>query len=231
MNVKKVIIADTIKLLITGDKNLLNRVDLKVITARSNDEILSFHREEKAHLIITQLDFPGMLTENLLTTIRNDRELQKVSFIMFCADKPGDRSRAERCNANEVMTLPVNRTALFEKTQRLLNIPWRESYRVLLSVSIEGHNREKGFFCKSENISATGLLLETDRALAEGDRLTCAFFLPDSRQITASGDIVRVIHSAGDTNSIKYGVKFDQLSPEARTAIETFVKKKSQRFN
>jgi DNA-binding response OmpR family regulator len=231
MNIKKVIIADTIKLLIAGDKNVLNRSDLKVFTARSNDEILSLHRTEKANLIITQLDLPGMLTEHLLTAVRSDKELQKVSLIMFCADRTGDKSRAQKCNANEIMTLPVNKSALFEKTQRLLNIPWRESYRVLLSVSIEGQNREKGFFCKSENISATGLLLETDRTLAEGDRLTCAFFLPDSKQITASGNIVRKIHAASDGNSKKYGVKFEQLAPEARMAIETFVKKKSQRFN
>lgn len=231
MSVKKVIIADVVKLLITGDRSILNRADLKMITARSNDEIFSLHSREKAQLIITQLDMPGMLTEKLLEAIRSDKELRSVSLIMFCADNPGDKSRAQRCNANEIMTLPVNKTALFQAAQRLLNIPWRESYRVLLSVSIEGKNREKGFFCKSDNISATGLLLETDRSLAEGDRLTCAFFLPDSKQITATGNVVRTISAPADAAVKKYGIKFDQLAPEARTAIDAFVKKKSQKFN
>lgn len=231
MSVKKVIIADTIKLLLAGDRNILQRADLKVMTARSNDDILHLHRQEKVNLIITQLDLPGMLTESLLNAVRSEAELRNVSLIMFCADRPGDRSRAELCNANEIMLLPVDKKALFEKTQRLLNIPLRESYRVLLSVSIEGKNREKGFFCKSENISATGMLLETDRNLAEGDRLTCAFFLPDSQQITAVGNVVRRISRAGDDKSAKYGVKFDQITTEARQAIETFVRKKSNRFN
>ncbi|HTG00595.1 MAG TPA: PilZ domain-containing protein [Nitrospirota bacterium] len=231
MSIKKVIIADTIKLLLAGDKNILHRADLKVLTAKSNDEILALHRVEKANLIITHLDLPGMLTENLLTSIRGERELRTVALIMLCTDRPGDTSRAQHCNVNAVLTLPLDKTALFEKTHHILNIPWRESYRVLLSVSIEGMNREQSFFCKSENISSTGLLLETDRNLKEGDRLTCAFFLPDSKQITVSGNIVRKMAAAGDVSRMKYGVKFDQIASDARKAIDSFVKKKSHRPN
>jgi response regulator RpfG family c-di-GMP phosphodiesterase len=226
---KKVIIADPVLQSLTGDKGILQRADIRLLAARTNDEILSLHRSEKANLIISQLDMPGMLTENLLAEVRKDKDMQKVSLIMFTAGRAGDKSRAQRCNANEIMTFPIDKTSLFEKTQRLLNIPWRESYRVLLSVSIEGKDREKGFFCKSENISATGMLLETDRSLAEGDRLTCAFFLPDSKQITATGNIVRRIGRADQSGSRKYGVKFEQISPDARHAIESFVKKKTQK--
>lgn len=99
---------------------------------------------------------------------------------------------------------------------------------MLLSVNIEGSSREASFFCRSENISATGLLLETDRSLEEGDRLKCSFFLPDSGQIIVSGEIARKIEAPDKPGLKRYGVKFGKLDPGARSAIEVFVTKKAQ---
>jgi c-di-GMP-binding flagellar brake protein YcgR len=124
------------------------------------------------------------------------------------------------------MTHPVDSALLLKKAQDLLDVSWRESYRVLLSVNITGTSKENAFFCRSENISTTGLLVETDRALKEGDRVVCSFFLPGARQIVAPGEIVRSIDSAQNAGQRRYGVKFGRLTPEARSAIEAFVEKK-----
>jgi c-di-GMP-binding flagellar brake protein YcgR len=115
-----------------------------------------------------------------------------------------------------------------EKTQQLLHISLRESYRVLLSVKIDGSSKDRSFFCKSENISASGLLLETDKPLAKGDRLVCSFFLPESHRITVTGEVVRVIPPDGDAKTNRYGVKFFQVPFKDKEAIESFVDKKSQ---
>jgi len=226
---KKIIIAETLRAFIEKEKNYMQRADIKLFTEKSNDEILNVHRSENVNLIITQLDMPGIPSDQLFTSIRSDRDLRKVSLIMFCLDNPTDRKRAERCNPNSILTFPVNTVHLLERARHLLNVQWRESYRVLLSVAVDGNNKERPFFCRSENISVTGLLLETERSLGTTDRLTCSFFLPDSKQITVTGEIVRIIKQQDKSEAKRYGVKFDKLTPEAKGAIEAFVQKKAQK--
>jgi DNA-binding response OmpR family regulator len=225
---KKILVADSIKSGIENEK-FLRRSDVKLFTAATNDEILSVHRSEKVNLIISQLDVPGVNPEKVYAEIRKDADLRKVSLIMLCHDKLADKTRAERCSPNAILSLPVNFRLLLEKSQHLLNIPSREAYRVLLSVNISGSSKDQAFFCRSENISVTGLLLETDRSLQEGGRLTCSFFLPEAKQITVPVEVVRKIAQADKSGMKRYGVRFEKIDFETRSAIESFVQKKSQR--
>jgi c-di-GMP-binding flagellar brake protein YcgR len=117
---------------------------------------------------------------------------------------------------------------LLEKVRQLLDISWRESYRVLVSVSVSGSSKDRSFFCRSGNISTTGMLIETEKVFAQGDRLACSFFLPDSAQIKTNGEIVRVIKQDDGSKTCQYGIKFSMLPAEAKSAIEVFVEKKSQ---
>jgi CheY-like chemotaxis protein len=222
----KVLIAEVLRPLLIRGKSFLNRASVKMFFAATNDDIFAIHRSENVDLIISQLDMPGMENDRLYTAIRKDGILHKVSLIMLCNDSPGDKERAEQCTANVVMTQPVDTVLLLGKAQDLLDISWRESYRVLLSVNITGTSSESSFFCRSENISATGLLIETDRALKEGDRVVCSFFLPGSRQVVAPGEVVRSNEPAQKPGQRRFGVKFGRLTPEARSAIEAFVAKK-----
>lgn len=225
---KKIIIADAIKTVIINGNSFLRRSDIQVLIFRTNDELLEIHRQEKANLIITSLDMPGMINDELYALIRNDSELRQVSLIMLCADNAAERERAERCKPNAVLTLPLDVDLLIEKAQQFLNISGRESYRVLLSVKIDGNNKDRSFFCKSENISATGLLLETDRVLSKGDRVLCSFFLPGSHRISLTGEVVRDMKKASGTAVNRYGIRFFKVSADDKAAIEQFVDKKAQ---
>ncbi|HUI46342.1 MAG TPA: PilZ domain-containing protein [Nitrospirota bacterium] len=227
---KKILISDTFKSLFEKEKNFMMRSDVKLYTAASNDELLSVHRTEKVNLIIASLDAPGVRPEDLFLEIRKVEELRRVSLIMISHDKPADKARAERCSPNVLLTFPVDVRLLLEKSRNLLNIPARESYRVLLSVNINGRSKDQAFFCRSENISTTGLLLETDRAIQEGDRLTCSFFLPESQQINVPGEVVRKIVQDDKSGAKRYGVRFEKMNIETRNAIESFIQKKSQKF-
>ncbi len=225
---KKILIAAPLRSFLEKEKNFLHRADVKMFYAATNDEMLSIHSAEKVNLIITQPDMAGMPTDQLFTAVRSNDALRKVSLIIVCSETQADRERAQLCSPNVILTLPLDATELLKKAQHLLDIPWRESYRVLLSVNIEGNSRDKAFFCRSENISATGLLLETDKSLHEGDRLICSFFLPESKQITATGQVVRAMKQSDKSPTRQYGVRFDRLMPDAKTAIEVFVERKAQ---
>ena len=199
----------------------LNRNNIVIRAAGSNDELLQFHRTDPAGLIVTRLDARGMSGEQLCMSIREDKTLRNVSVIMVCPDTEEGRAAAARCRANEVLTMPLDTGLLAVMALQLLQVPVRKSYRVLLNVSVQGRDQASSFVCRSENISATGLLIETDRYLRAGDRISCTFSL-GSREVTVCGEIVRVIPPPLDSNLNRYGIKFRELSDAARTAIEAF---------
>jgi CheY-like chemotaxis protein len=227
-NMKKIIIADVLLSLLDKEGGFLQRTEVERFTATTNDEILAVHRAEKADLIITQLDMPGFGSELLCSTIRKDEDLRRVSLLLICRDDEGDRERASRCNPNAVLTHPVDADQLLEKAQQLLNVPWRGAFRVLLRVRIEGNDKDKAFFCRSENISTSGLLIETERTFEKGDRVVCSFFLPDSRQLIAHGEVSRMLKKTAQQPLNRYGIKFSRLAPDVQSAIETFVERKYQ---
>jgi DNA-binding response OmpR family regulator len=225
---KKILITDGILSIIEREKSFLDREGVKLFTAATNDEVLSVHRTERVDIIIADLNTPGMKSEELCSAIRTDSVLSKVSMIILCPDNAADIERGAQCNANVVLTLPMDPAQLLEKVRQLMDISWRESYRVLVSVSVSGSSKDKSFFCRSGNISTTGMLIETEKVFEKGDRLACSFFLPDSAQIKTNGEIVRVTKKIAGSKTCQYGVRFSTLPAEAKSAIEVFVDRKSQ---
>jgi CheY-like chemotaxis protein len=225
---KKIIIADQLMRSLERETNFLEQDDIRVFTAYANEEVLKIHSTEKADLIITLLRLPGMSTADLCSVIRTIPNLRNVSMIVYSSDKEKDIALSDRCRANAIMMLPVNAVLLLDKMQELLNIPSRRSCRVLLSVRLEGYLLGKPFTCTSENISASGLLMETPRNLERGDRIDCSLVLPDSTRVKTSGEIVRAIKNPTQFDPNWYGVKFSTLATEAKCAIEALVDKRSQ---
>ncbi len=232
---KKVLMGQDMHKTLRQKNSFLDRTDVKIFTATSNDEALKIHREERVDLIIAELDMPGMSSEQLFSLIRKDAELRSVSVLMICPNTPAAIEQSSRCGANAVLLRPVDPAMLLAKAQQILEIALRETYRVLVSVEgnaiIHGNPLNTTFFCRSQNISTTGMLIETDKTLAQGDHVVCSFFLPDSIRIQAIGEIIRILPQASEASKTKqYGVKFSSLTSEARKALESFVDKKAQKM-
>jgi len=226
---KKVLVAQELHASLKQENSVLNRSDFAIFTAATNDELLKVHRAEHVNLIITQLEMPGMPTEQFCSVIRQEEALRAVSLIMVCGNNPAAIEKSSRCRANAVLLHPVHPLVLLVKAQQLLDIASRDTYRVLLSASIEGSSKDDSFFCRSRNLSATGILIETDKVLAEGVRLSLSFFLPDAKQVQASGKIVRTLAQTAGEKSHQYGLAFTDIAPEARRLLMEFVGKKAQK--
>jgi DNA-binding response OmpR family regulator len=225
---KKILVTNNVMTILEKGKSLFTREDIKLFSASTADEVLAIHRAEKVDIIIAELQTPGMKSEELCSAIRSDKVLSKVSMIILCPDNATDIEKGARCKANAVLTLPLDLAQLLEKVQQLLEISWREAYRVLVSVSVSGTSKDKSFFCRSGNISITGMLIETEKVFEKGDQLTCSFFLPDSAQIKTTGEIVRVMKQVAGSKTFQYGIRFSALPAETKSAIEVFVERKSQ---
>jgi len=226
-SMKKVLLVNDVKTLVEKERTILNRSDIEIFTAMSSEEALAIHRKEKADLIIADLDMPGISGDKLCTMIRNDEALKQVAFIMVCGGSESDLHRVARCKANAHATKPIRPLQFLESVGKLLDIPERKSYRVLLKATVNGKFGNKPFFCSSQDISATGLLLEADKELERGDVMTCSFFLPGAERILTDTEVMRVVKSAEGT--LRYGVRYVGLQPAYKAAIDSFIEKRSQK--
>lgn len=222
---KKILIAQEINDILQQKNSFLERADMLVFTATSNDEALDIHRAERADLIITHLELPGMDVERFCSLIRQEAAPRAVSLIMVCSNSRSALEKSSRCRADAVLLRPVKSALIMAKVKQLLNINWRETYRVLLNLSVEGSSSDLMFACRSLDLSTTGMRIEAARAFRQGDRVICSFFLPDANttHIETTGEIARIIQPGPGTGAGRYGVHFLDLSDDARKALGAFL--------
>jgi two-component system chemotaxis response regulator CheY len=216
---KKILILDNTKASAEEKKNILSRYDCTIFTAASGEEAIGIHRKEKVDLIIRDIDMPGMTGEGFCSNIREDYGLKKVSIIIICSGRESHIRRYEAGGANAYIRKPINPQELFQKVGELLNIPSRLNMRVLIKVEVKGKCKSE-FISHSKNISASGILLETDKVLEKGDLILCNFFLgPD--QVSSEGKIVRIVKKRPDL--YQYGVTFIDIDLLSKSKIEKYV--------
>lgn len=223
---KTIIIADSILNAVGKDSAVFGRGGIVVHPARTSEDILAIHREKKADLIIADHAMPTLGGARLCEAIRADDALRGVSIILACDAAQASLPLCRETGANAVIEVPVDPVGLFTKMSELLVVPQRKDMRALLRVTVTGGAGGESFFATSENISISGMLLETNYRFKEQDRIICTFHIGHS-EVKADGMIIRVERSGSGRN--RYGVMF--LSPPTRTliVIEQFVKSRLQR--
>ena len=205
-------------------ENLLNRADIKLFTTATTDDILKIHIEETLNLIVTTFDLSGSSIESVFDIVWQSQHLKKVLVIVVCEDNVFSRARCKRCGAHAVLNTPVDLGLLQEKMRQFLEIARRQSYRVILKVSVDGKFNDRHFLCLTENISATGALIKTELELAPGNRISCSFYLPDGTKVTTQSEVVRVMKHAGSGETL-YGIRYTSIPTESKRKIESYVKK------
>jgi DNA-binding response OmpR family regulator len=218
---KKIIIVNAIHAFLERDKSILSRADFRIFTATSGKEALRIHQEEKVNLLVADLALPDMGGDVLCSLVRKESTIRNVSIILVCQNLPEELERVSTCGANAWVTKPVRPEQLVESVGQLLAVSLRRGYRVLLKAKVHGARENVSFFCTSHNISVSGILLETEKLLEPGNRITCTFFLPGSRQIAVDGEVVRFDKKSDGMHH--YGVRFTDLAPEFREEIERFI--------
>jgi DNA-binding response OmpR family regulator len=220
---KKILIDPKISKVLLEKQSFLNRADIKLFTAASNDEALEVHRAERVDLIITDLNSSGISFGQFCSVVRSDPALLHVAIIMVCACNPAEMSRSRRYGADAIILRPIKPSLLLAKAKQLLHLSWRETYRVLLDLSVRGEVCDGTLSCRSLDISPQGLLVETTRIFALGERVLCTFMLPNAAQIRAMGEVVRDLTTEPDAHVNRYGIHFLDLAPRQAKAIQTFL--------
>jgi CheY-like chemotaxis protein len=220
---KKIIIAETILKDVGRASTVFGRGGITVIPAGSAEELLELHRRRKGDLIIADQAQPVMGGKRLCDAIRGEEALRDVSIILACDEVQARLPVCRDAGANAVIVKPVDPVALFTKTSELLVVPQRQSMRVMLRVSVDGGTGGTPFFATSENISLSGILLESNYQFRKDDRITCTFFVGHS-EVKVDGAIMRIDRSS--SGKIKYGVRFLNPPTKALVVIDHFIKQR-----
>lgn len=213
---KKVIMPQDIYELFRPEQSFLSRADVRILTTAANGSALALHRTEMADLIIAYLDTGEMSGEELCRQIREDVGMRSVSILLICGMQESEIGRCMNCNANAYVTMPVIPAVLLQEAHRLLNIAPRKTCRIPLKIRLECETRGKRFTGMIQNISTAGLLFRTSADLPEGATVHCTFAAAGSRQLTVSGEVVRILT---DGPQAGYGMSFFDISTEAASAI------------
>jgi CheY-like chemotaxis protein len=217
---KKIITTETILSSLGAMESFFKRGNIATYTARTAEEILNVQGVRKADVIIAEAGLPLMGGARLCAAIRNEPALRQVSLILVADGSAASRNECATAHANAVLESPVDPGQLFLKISELIQVPQRHDIRSLLHVSL--HDRPGGTFLGvTKNISISGLLIETDRKLAVGEKLACVFSI-GGREISTECAVMRAERTASDT--FRYGVMFSHLDTKAFVIIDQFVK-------
>ena len=225
---QKIIITQDIKAFLDQKDHFLNRADVRVFSVASNEEALKIHRAEKADVIIADLDADVLKGELFCSTIREDKELCRVSLIIAHSGDPNIQ-RISSCRANAFIEKSADPALFIEKARQLMSIPVREAYRTPIGIMVNCDNRGNPSLGYSENISVTGMLIDTEKTFPKGGILLCSFVLPDSTRVRAEAEIVRISARATEHDTNQYGIRFLDLDAACRTAIADYVRKRQRR--
>ncbi len=219
-SMKRVIIARSIMQAVGGHDTILGRRTIETYTARTSEEILTVQGVRKADLIITEATLPLMGGARLCSEIRNNDGLKNVSIIMACDGTEESLAQCRAARANAVIKKPVDPIQLFSKVSDLIMIPQRKELRIPFRAAVKNEGKQAPFPGVSLNISISGMLVETDRALEQGERFVGTIAVGHREMVIECA----VVRGAAVGGVYQCGVKFLNLDTKSLFIIDQLVK-------
>ena len=222
---KRVLCPVEIRDILLGEESAFLRHEIKFLPAATAEEMLDMHRLKRADLIIVTLVLPDMAGDRFLAALRREQSLKDVGLIIICPPDPRTMARCRDSGANAVLSEPVDRVELLRQVVALLNVARRGSMREMIRATVAGSSGQEHFYGVALNISVSGMLMETDRIMNPGDRISCSFVI--DQPVTVAAEVVRV--SKEGARLFRYGVKFTGLAPAVQAEIGRLVRDLRQR--
>ena len=205
-------------------ESILRRRVAAIATALSGSEALERAREERPDLIMFGFDLFDMSGPEFCRHIRHDADTRKISLLFVCDRVHEEHSELCReAGCNDVIFRPLQRHDLDTKITKLTSIPARRQLRTVTRIEVTLEHGGHVLLGRSLNISATGMLIESDRVLPGDGTLRLQFYLPgepNAVQVT-----VEVLRSEFAGTMAQYGVQFVNLRDTARQQIDRYVQR------
>lgn len=156
--------------------------------------------------------------EALIRTLRKSPELKRTSIVVFSEDDfdPSEVDVLE-AGANAILRLPPA-DDFNERIGRLMAVPARRDVRIPVRLQVAAVS---GFGATvpvlAQNLSISGVLIESNHLLNMGDEVHLAFRIEESRAVVSA--TAHVTRTAGPN---RYGVRFTEIT-EGEDALKAFL--------
>lgn len=211
------------------DRDLLRRRDLRLVTARSTNELLDRLRAG-ADMCFLDRVLPDTDAETALAAIRADKKLASVPVVMVTSQlaPASDRLHAREVGFADIVELPAAPGVLSLLVARHLGVPLREDERFAVRVHVyDGDGAApstENYIGTSVDLSEAGMLLKAKRDVQPGSMLQLRFALPGKAgELMLKGRVVRVdVSSYAPARGL--ALSFDHLTAADRAALHEYLR-------
>ena len=212
------------------DRDLLRRSDLRLVTARSTQELIERLRAG-ADMCFLDRVMPDTDAETALAAIRAEKKLMALPVVMVTSQgaPASDRKHAREVGFADIVELPAAPGVLSLLVARHLGVPLREDERFAVRVHVyDGDTASTGgtesYIGTSADLSEAGMLLKAKREVAAGALLQLRFALPGrAGELNLKGRVVRVdVGAFAPARGL--ALAFEQLTAADRAALHDYLR-------
>lgn len=218
-----VLIADDLKFFLEIETSYLRRGGFDVLPAGGGEEALKIAREQKPHLILLDLEMPKMDGAAACTAMRKDPSLVATPIIIMSAS--GSEETRQKClnaGCTEFVIKPEKPDELLGIVARILSVKQRAATRITVVFNVTGNLKGRQVVGRARNLSATGLLLESNAEIPVGATLDLELFLPKNpNAIKVKGTVARVMK--GEAGAHEAGITFVDLGQSDQEQLLEFI--------
>ena len=173
---------------------VLDRQKLTVIQVSSYEDLVMYANAARVDLIILGPDLTGMSLKGVIHTIRSRSSASRNASLLVLAE-PGSEDNVRQLighGVNRVMLTVDSPNHIGLQVADLLDIAPRATLRLSTRMLVEVEDGFEEALAAVVNISAKGLLLETDADLEPGQHVIISIDIgPQLEPVAAKAEIVR----------------------------------------
>jgi len=218
---KNILIASSSATFLERNTYLLRRSHFKMYTAESASAAMAIIDRELIDLLLLDIHLADQSGESFCREVINRGFDPKIIILLVCHDSEDDFSRLKDSGADALIARPIMPLQLIKTVGQFLSVQLVRSRRVALRVKVASMKDDIEFFCISQNISLTGMLIETSFSLELGCIINCQFSIPGKADVETEGEIVRSSRTMDGAH--QYGVHFTSLNRRFRHEIDLYI--------
>jgi uncharacterized protein (TIGR02266 family) len=227
----KVLLVDDVKFFLDLERSFLDREGFEVLAAESGRDALDIARREKPHMVLLDLNMPGMSGDEVCRVMKADPDLGKIPVIMVTSgQKEEDLRRCTEAGCDGFLRKPLAQVELLEMIGRFLKAQARTAPRVPVRVPVAITVGEAGGVTVSASTmdaSTGGLYVELLDPPPVGARVTVELTLPGFTVPVRTAAVVvwvnRPFEKVKGTVPAGMGLRFVDLQPGVKGVFELFV--------
>ena len=204
---------------------VLDRQKLTVVQVTSYEDAVMYANAARVELVILGIEPTTMSLEEVIRTIRSQSSASRMASLLVLA-QPGNEDNARQLighGVNRVMLTVDPPKFIALQVAELLDIPPRATLRLSTRMLVEVEDGFAEALGAVVNISAAGLLLETDADLEPGQHVIISINIgPQLEPVAAKAEIVR--KADPEREGIEgIGAQFLSFAGDSQKQLETIL--------